>query len=348
VAAWRDDGVLLAAADSEDNVNLWDAATGELRGTYGGHGQPVTELDWQPGGALLAVRGGDEVHNLDPSVRIWDTRRPPGEALLHRLRLVQPWKPQGMMWDPQGNSLAVEYCQPAFYIWPIRSFGPPKRYLYKDKDTVDLCGMLFSRDGERVAISYRYAGGGDGLLIYDVNSAEIQVERFGKVGAFRLWTPENRLMLMRFYSDVYRSPLHVEPEVKIEGYPQFQRILPGLTDVPIIGALSASGQYAAAATKSGEGLAWDIETGRVLFMLTDAVELVWSPDETSLAVRRSDSAVWVVDMSGRIIHNLPAVGYALSPYLYNVQPAAKLVWSPDGQTLAHLHDGVIDLWRFDD
>jgi len=67
--AFSPDGTLVASAGEDKLVKLWDAATGELRGTLAGHRDQVTPAVFSPDGRLL-VSGSD-----DTTVRIWDVAR---------------------------------------------------------------------------------------------------------------------------------------------------------------------------------------------------------------------------------------------------------------------------------
>ncbi|KAI4208840.1 MAG: hypothetical protein LQ351_008153, partial [Letrouitia transgressa] len=66
------DGSLLASASHDKTVRLWDAATGEARGTLEGHSDWVTAVVFSPDGSLLASASHDK------TVRLWDAAT--GEA----------------------------------------------------------------------------------------------------------------------------------------------------------------------------------------------------------------------------------------------------------------------------
>jgi hypothetical protein len=102
--------------------------------------------------------------------------------------------------------------------------------------------------------------------------------------------------------------------------------------------LSPNGHYAAAIDDAGSGMIWDATTGLPIAMLSDTAQVVWSPDETHLAVQRLDGSIWLLNSDGAIRQQIP-----ISASLQ--KPEGSFFWSPDSSKLAHLHNGVIDLWE---
>ena len=66
--AFDSDGHLLATADYDNTVKVWDVATGQLVATSREHTKRVSALAFRPGGTQIASGGGDGV------VRLWDAR----------------------------------------------------------------------------------------------------------------------------------------------------------------------------------------------------------------------------------------------------------------------------------
>lgn len=64
--AFSPDGTLLAAADGDNTVVVWDTATGRMRARLSGHRGGVTALTFSPNGLMLASGGSDR------TVRLWE------------------------------------------------------------------------------------------------------------------------------------------------------------------------------------------------------------------------------------------------------------------------------------
>jgi len=64
-AAFSPDGKTLAAPDNENNIGLWDVATGTDRGRLRGHGGPVHASAFSPDGHVLASASADR------TLRLW-------------------------------------------------------------------------------------------------------------------------------------------------------------------------------------------------------------------------------------------------------------------------------------
>ena len=112
----------------------------------------------------------------------------------------------------------------------------------------------------------------------------------------------------------------------------------GLYNDPAHGYLSPFGSYAGAIDTGNNGMIWDTSTSAPIAWVNDAVNMVWSPDETRLVVQQTDGSLWILESDGTILTQIPTPP--------DMQAAVgDFYWSPDSRQLAHLHDGVIDVWQ---
>src|SRR4029078_11421787 len=64
--AYRHDGRLLASADGDNSVRIWDAATHSLVRELHGHSAPAVTAVFNPAGTIIAAASNDH------TIRIWD------------------------------------------------------------------------------------------------------------------------------------------------------------------------------------------------------------------------------------------------------------------------------------
>lgn len=133
---WSPDSNQIATYDG-GQVQLWDAASGELRVTLNGHTGDVHRVVWSPNGALLASLGEDN------TVRVWD-------AIVGSLRFVLSGHSASVtdaMWLGDGR-LATASLDGSARIWDANT-GLALQSLLND-GSAPLYGLAISPDGTRL------------------------------------------------------------------------------------------------------------------------------------------------------------------------------------------------------
>ena len=373
--AFSPDGKLLATADGDDTVRLWNPATGRAVGLplhTGNHGA-ATGVAFSPDGKLLA--GADE----DGTVPLWNpaTGQPVGTPL-----------PAGLdggvtdvAFSPDGNLLASADEDGTVQLWNSVTGQPVGAPLTTSTD-IPVNGVAFSPDGKLLA-SADYDGtvrlwnpatgqppdaplaASPGGAVYGVafNPDGNLLASADEDDTVRLWIPATGQPAGTFVpaetsknSDV--GGVAFSPDGKLlaiadsDGTVRLWNLATGrpVAALPITGgavyqvAFSPDGRLLASADEDGTARLWDLATGRPLGAplpadLTGGVNAVaFSPDGKLLATADSDGLVRLWD---------PATGRPVgAPLPADVTGGVNAVaFSPDGKLLASADsDGTVRLW----
>src|SRR5580693_2515991 len=328
--AFSPGGKLLAAAQANGYVRLWNPVTGQPVGSpLLASTSPQSRVDgvaFSPDGKLLASADGDG------TVRLWNpsNRQPVGAPL--------PADPGGdvaaVAFSPDGKLLATADTDGTVRLWNPstgRSVGAPFPASTGVENGVD--GVAFSPDGKLLA-----SADGDGTVrLWNPATRQAPRARFpavaggvkgvafspdGKLlasadgdGTVRLWDPVTQQLVSDFHAET--GPDSYVNEV----------------------AFSPDGKLLASADGDGTVHLWNPATRQASGAFSGQNEVAFSPDGKLLAVADSDGTVRLWDL----VTGQPA-GAALEADAGG--SVNGLAFSPDGKLLAAAYgDGTVRLWN---
>jgi RNA polymerase sigma factor (sigma-70 family) len=152
--ALSSDGNILASGNRDNTIRLWDAHTGEHKGTLIGHKKSINSIAFSPNGKILA--SGSE----DATIHLWDVATGKNKMVLTG---HNEWV-QGLAFNPDGKILASGDDDGIIHLWDIDT--------WKTKITLSghryLMRLAFSPDGKILA-----SGCGDGTIqLWDAHTSE--------------------------------------------------------------------------------------------------------------------------------------------------------------------------------
>jgi WD40 repeat protein len=154
------DGRLVAAADAEGNVRLWETDSGRLLWTSADHTDRWVSCHFQPSGTLLATC-------TDGAIGLWDLRT---GTLVDTLPGHHAVTAHSLSFDPDGRTLAATWRGGTVQIRDVHSGDVLVTIPATENEALS---VRFSPDGQTLAVTYRwgpirmYTRAGDCLAEFD-------------------------------------------------------------------------------------------------------------------------------------------------------------------------------------
>lgn len=149
------DGALLAAANLDRTISLWDAATGKERHRLKGHTLSVYDILFAPDSQRLLSSGGDG------TVRVWDVES--GRELHNLPGLMAPTI------SPDGRLLAVGIgTTPEVVIYELANGREKKRFALATTKEGNVLQLAFSPDSRCLAAAGRLRGSTGIAKVWDL------------------------------------------------------------------------------------------------------------------------------------------------------------------------------------
>jgi WD40 repeat protein len=110
--AWSVDGKYLATSRSPQDIEVWDAKSGDKIAAFTEHTQTIIKVAWSPTGDLLASGG------YDRTARVWSVSEKKSVQTIKHPDVVMD-----VAWSPDGKYLATACADRNIYIWPTDSLS---------------------------------------------------------------------------------------------------------------------------------------------------------------------------------------------------------------------------------
>jgi eukaryotic-like serine/threonine-protein kinase len=360
-------------AANQNEVYLYDVATGRLEAVLRGHSAPATSVEYRPDGKQIATSSNDQ------TIRLWDPATGQQTALLEA-EVAPPNLDRNPLvaYNSDGSRIAAYAPEEGGGTSRLWDATTGKEIAVLGKWQEGTVPIAFSPDGKRVAVgSKEYVHLCDAVtgrpiavlgphakrvvhLAYSPDGKRIASSTFIGSSAIHLWDGENgkEVAVLRDHTGDVNSVLFSPDGSRLVSgskYPDnTARLWDAATGRPLkvlaghkneINSVAFSPDGKRVATASGDqtGRLWDGRTGQFLAVLgghTDRVRhVLFSPDGTRVVTASDDATLRLWEaQTGEWIGVLRGHGDGFDP---NCPP----VFTPDGSRLVSgSTDGTVRIW----
>lgn len=367
-ATFSPDGTLIAGANEQNQITLWDTNTLQLFASFDGHHKSIETLAWYDNRLASIDRGGHFI--------IWDM--PAGKILFQAHQTITP--PVKVAWNPGGTKLAFQDHEGKITVWDmvngrlefdLSQLGIYYDFLMEWHSNTVIAGEKFDY----------YDKGGEGE--WDVETqqqintnAYIQFRSFPHPTGYFASSPDGKLIASSnfIYIFIYQAPdyntslfgitsnidlinmIIWSPDGKKIAYYGDNNILQtSMIDSHILGTITSysltgkliswrwDDQMIATAGHGHNAYLWDTKTGDLLATLQGheypISTLAWQPNGSLLAtsgwgdlnfLSSSDPTIFIWDTASLSAFPQPILSLTFQ------EPISDVAWSPDGKRLAIL------------
>lgn len=294
--AWSPDSQRLATS-TNDQVQIWDATTGEHPSTFSVGG--ALSLAWSPNGQYLAV-ASRQVQIIDPKTGIIVRSFPSQVASVNAstnpyfsasFPFSGGYGVSATAWSPDGSLMATALTS-ATYGNVVMVWNPGNGqlvYTFRGQSSNEVSSVSWSADGKYIA-----SAGYDGTVkVWNARTGQVIFQRQTPGAPYAAWAPSG--MLLAFISN--------SPTIQVWNIATNKEIASYNISQP--GALAWSPDGKEIASTSGNNVAiLDIATAKTVYLFTKqggtyARTLAWSPDGKYIASASGDEGggnhvtVWI-------------------------------------------------------
>jgi WD40 repeat protein len=275
--AWGPSGSgLIGTASFDKTVQIWDAASGQRRGTYTGHTDQVWTLAGAPNGQYVASGGRDK------TVQVWQASNQQNVTTYtgHSAEV------ESVDWSPDSRYIASASYDNTVRVWEaltqqfVTTYSGHTDHVWAASWSLD--GSLIASGSKDTTVHIWNSSNGTLVRMYTGHSGSVPTVK---------WSPDGKLIASSSYDGTVRvwNPQNGNTLVVYRGH---SNQVYGLSWSP-------DGSKIASASKDGTVQIWDAASGSTLYVYRNhqgAVDdVAWSPDGTRLASCGADrtAQVWL-------------------------------------------------------